>query len=141
MFYFDKSDERVIFGDNREENHILCDGRKLEIKPDILFDFCRLPFKNGIFNHVIFDPPHLKNAGKKSWMALKYGILNKSWRDDIKIGFSEAFRVLRNKGTLIFKWNEDQILVSEILRLTDQKPIIGHRSGKQSKTHWIMFIK
>lgn len=31
--------------------------------------------------------------------------------------------------------------VSEILKLTEQKPILGHLSGKRSNTHWILFMK
>ena len=27
------------------------------------------------------------------------------------------------------------------LALTPEKPLYGHRSGKQSKTHWIAFLK
>jgi len=27
------------------------------------------------------------------------------------------------------------------LSLTPEKPLYGHRSGKQSKTHWIAFLK
>ncbi|HIF3377961.1 TPA: hypothetical protein ACXZWJ_002568 [Salmonella enterica] len=40
-----------------------------------------------------------------------------------------------------FKWNETQIPVSQILALTDVKPIIGQRTGKNDKTHWIIFVK
>ncbi|EGN9537459.1 SAM-dependent methyltransferase, partial [Salmonella enterica] len=40
-----------------------------------------------------------------------------------------------------FKWNETQIPVSQILALTDVKPIIGQRTGKGDKTHWIIFVK
>ncbi|TCB75630.1 SAM-dependent methyltransferase, partial [Acinetobacter sp. ANC 4177] len=39
------------------------------------------------------------------------------------------------------KWNETQIKVSEILELTDQKPVFGHISGKRANTHWITFMK
>jgi len=41
----------------------------------------------------------------------------------------------------IFKWNETQILTKDILALTDQKPVVGHISGKRSNTHWICFLK
>ncbi len=34
----------------------------------------------------------------------------------------------------IFKWNETDIKVSEVLKLTDQKPIFGHKSGKRANT-------
>jgi hypothetical protein len=43
-------------------------------------------------------------------MGKKYGRLNKeTWRDDLRAGFAEAFRVLWLHGVLIFKWNETQI--------------------------------
>jgi len=39
MFWFNKADERAVFGDIRKESHILCDGRELIISPDQLIDF------------------------------------------------------------------------------------------------------
>ena len=142
MFWFDKMDSRATFGDIRAEEHVLCDGRQLIIAPDQIFDFRNLPFTDETFSLVVFDPPHLVKAGERSWIRAKYGALNRdTWRDDIRRGFSEAFRVLKADGTLIFKWNETQIKVREILALTDVKPVVGHLSGKQSNTHWISFLK
>lgn len=142
MFWLDKQDERAVFMDRRKEQHVLCDGRKLVIIPDVLADFRAMPFKNDHFAQVVFDPPHLKRAGEKSWMSKKYGVLNKdTWREDIAAGFREAFRVLRPHGTLVFKWNETQIPISQVLALTDQKPTIWQRTGKGDKTHWILFYK
>lgn len=141
MFWFDKKDKRAVFTDKRSEQHTLCDGRELIIEPDIVMDFTALQFDDEQFHMVVFDPPHLRKAGKDSWMALKYGKLDETWPSMIKDGFAECFRVLKPNGTLIFKWNEDQIPVKEILALTDQKPVVGHRSGKRSNTHWICFLK
>jgi hypothetical protein len=141
MFYFDKSDDRVVFGDIRRESHILCDGRALEINPDEVMDFRDLPYPDASFRVVVFDPPHLIRVGAKSWMFKKYGGLLSTWREDIAAGFAECFRVLADNGVLIFKWNEDQIPVSQILALTPHKPLIGHRTGRTAKTHWITFIK
>ena len=141
MFWFDKANKDVLFGDIRTERHTLCDGRSLEIKPDMEIDFTDLPFDDKSFKLVVFDPPHLVKLGKNSWMAKKYGILNNSWQDDIKAGFSECFRVLEPSGILIFKWNECQIKTSEILKLTNIEPLFGHPSGKRSATHWICFMK
>lgn len=142
MFYFNKQDDRVLFCDKRKENHILCDGRALEITPDIQCDFTNLPFLDESFYQVSFDPPHLIKVGQESWLAKKYGRLNKStWQDDLRKGFAECFRVLKQNGTLIFKWNETQIPVKEILALTEYKPVLGHISGKRSNTHWICFMK
>lgn len=142
MFYFDKSDDRVVFGDIRRESHILCDGRGLEVNPDEIMDFRDLPYPDGAFRVVVFDPPHLIKAGDNSWSFKKYGRLDSTtWRDDLRAGFAECFRVLADHGVLIFKWNEDQIPVSQILALTPHRPLVGHRSGRRSKTHWITFLK
>ncbi|WP_189659397.1 class I SAM-dependent methyltransferase [Pseudomonas amygdali] len=141
MFWFDKSNQQVLFGDIRDEEHLLCDGRVLKVEPNVIMDFRSLPFEDGTFKLVVFDPPHLTRAGVDSWMRAKYGVLTSDWRDDISKGFAECFRVLATDGVLIFKWAETQVLVSELLALTDQKPLFGHKSGKREKTHWITFMK
>lgn len=141
MFWFDKDRDDVIFCDIRKENHQLCDGRQLDISPDIISDVRDLPFGNGYFDMVVFDPPHLVKAGAKSWMRLKYGKLPKEWESFLSKAFEECFRVLKVGGVLIFKWNEVQIKTSEILRLTTVKPLFGHISGKRANTHWITFVK
>jgi 23S rRNA G2069 N7-methylase RlmK/C1962 C5-methylase RlmI len=105
-------------------------------------DFRSIPYADHSFQMVIFDPPHMLNLSEKSWMRKKYGVLDKNtWRDDLKEGFSECFRVLKPNGTLIFKWNEASILLKDILCLTNQKPIAGHPSGKRMGTHWVVFMK
>lgn len=141
MFWFDKENPSVLFGDIRNEQHVLCDGRELNINPDVEIDFTDLQFQDNSFQMVVFDPPHLLRAGKQSWMAKKYGKLKSSWQDDLKKGFSECFRVLKQDGVLIFKWNETQIKTSEILKLTGVRPLFGNISGKRSNTHWICFMK
>lgn len=142
MFYFDKADPRVTFGDIRHEEHTLCDGRSLMVHPDEVMDFRDLPFSDESYHLVIFDPPHLVRVGENAWMGKKYGRLDRAtWEDDLRLGFAECFRVLRGHGVLIFKWNETQIPVSKVLALTDHKPIVGHRSGKTARTHWVTFMK
>ena len=141
MMWFDKDNEHTIYADIRTESHVLCDGRALEIKPDMEIDFRSMPFAENTFRLVVFDPPHLKSLGKDSWMAAKYGRLLPTWQDDIQHGFSECFRVLEPYGVLIFKWNEIQIPIKQILQLTPYQPLFGHISGKKSNTHWITFMK
>ena len=141
MFWFDKENPDVVFGDIRDESHILCDGRELHIKPTVQLDFTCLPFDDEQFKLIVFDPPHLEKLGEKSWMFKKYGRLSKTWRDDLKKGFKECFRVLKYGGVLVFKWNEIQIKTREILELTEVKPLFGHPSGKRADTHWICFLK
>ena len=138
MFYFDREDRRVLFGDIRRLETCLCDGRVLIINPDLQMDFREMPFEDESFSCVVFDPPHLIKLGKKSWLALKYGKLEDSWKQDIEKGFFECFRVLKKHGVLIFKWNERDISLKDILKYTDQKPLLRWRNNL---THWIVFIK
>lgn len=145
MFYFDKTDDRVLFQDIRQIETILCDGRKFEVKPDVQADFTSMPYPDNHFSMVVFDPPHLKYTGCKKeldgWQMMKYGALGKDWEETLKQGFAECFRVLKEGGFLIFKWNETDIKVSQILPLAVYKPIFGHISGKRANTHWICFMK
>lgn len=138
MFWFDKENENAIFMDNREIETTLCDGRKLIIKPDVLGDFRHIPYEDNSFKLVVFDPPHLIKAGENSWLVKKYGKLNNDWPTDIKKGFDECMRVLDNYGVLIFKWNEEQIKLKQILELIEYKPLVGN---KRAKTHWLVFMK
>lgn len=159
MFYFDKSDSRVLFQDIRDVETTLCDGREFKVKPDIQADFANMPYADNTFAMVVFDPPHLVySRGKKSkmvdtygclsekatptgWQHIKYGALYADWKELLARGFSECFRVLKPGGFLIFKWNETDIKLSEILKLTPERPIFGHKSGKRALTHWVCFMK
>lgn len=147
MFWFDHEHQDAVFVDNRSERHELRDAsstggsRSLVIEPDLLADFTALPFPDDRFALVVFDPPHLVSNGKTGWLAKKYGKLGADWRDDLRAGFAECFRVLRPDGVLVLKWNEHEIKVSEVLALTPAKPLFGNRCGKTAKSHWIVFMK
>ena len=140
MCWFDKDNPDTVFMDCRSEEHTLCDGRRLEIRPDVVGDFRKMPFPDNSFYLVLFDPPHLNNLGESSWLAKKYGRLLPSWEDDIRQGFEECMRVLKPNGTLIFKWNEQQIPTARIIEIIGQKPLFGHTSGKGGKTIWMCFL-
>ncbi len=141
MMWFDRNNPLATFVDKRKETLPLCDGRILDVNPDIVADFTNLPFEDETFYLVVFDPPHMTSLGENSWLAKKYGRLIGEWRDEISEGFKECFRVLRNNGTLIFKWNSTDVPLSEILKLVDQQPAFGHTGGRHIKTHWLCFFK
>lgn len=149
MMHFDRTNPDVVFGDRRSETILVTDRshgkqdgmRKLIIAPDVLLDFRALPFADDSFYLIAFDPPHLERAGPKSWLAAKYGKLSEDWRADLRAGFAECFRVLHPNGTLVFKWNETQVKLSEVLALTPHKPTFGNTSGKKAGTHWLVFMK
>lgn len=139
MFWFDKENKDVLFMDNRTvDNELLCDNRRLTVSPDVVADFTEMPFEDESFSLVVFDPPHLLRAGENSWLAKKYGKLDESWPTMLHDGFAECMRVLKPSGTLIFKWNEDQIKLKDVLATTEYQPLFGN---KRSKTHWVVFMK
>lgn len=148
MMWFDRGRPGVVFGDIRNETLVVPDRshgrpdgkRTIHIHPDVTMDFRALPFPDNSFRLVAFDPPHLVRAGAKSWMAAKYGKLS-DWRDDLRQGFAECFRVLEPEGVLVFKWSETQIKIHEILALTPVSPLFGNTAGKKAGTHWMVFMK
>lgn len=149
MMWFDREHPDVVFGDRRSETITVTDRshgnksgtRTLRIEPDTLIDFRSLPYPDGSFKLVVFDPPHLVSAGPKSWLAAKYGKLSENWRDDLRAGFAECYRVLNTDGVLVFKWNETQIKLGEVLALTPVRPLFGHTSGRKGLTHWLVFMR
>jgi hypothetical protein len=71
-------------------------------------DFRKLELPSDAFSLVLFDPPHLSNLGSNSWMAKKYGVLDKeTGRQDLKSGFDECWSVLKKNGVLVVKWSID----------------------------------
>lgn len=139
MFWFDKQNPITTFMDIREHYEELDSGHVINVAPDVVGDFRNIPFDDNTYDLVVFDPPHLLRAGDNSWLAKKYGRLDVgNWKDDIAKGFSECFRVLKPTGTLVFKWNEEQIKLKEVLATTDMEPLFGN---KRAKTHWLVFIK
>lgn len=141
MMWFDRAHPAALHGDVREEVHTLCDGRVLEVQPDCRLDVRALPFTDEEFHLVVFDPPHLRKAGVQSWLAKKYGCLGANWRDDLRDGFQECWRVLAKGGTLVFKWNETQIALADVLQILPQRPLFGHTTTHNLKTHWMCFYK
>ena len=83
MFWFDKSNSRVLFVDKRRETLIDSTGKKpveIVIDPDVLADFRALPFDDSSFSLVVFDPPHTF-CGPNGRTVKKYGTLPADWRD------------------------------------------------------------
>ncbi len=140
MFYFDRQSPEVLFCDIRDtEPMTLCDGRTFSVNPDKVIDVANMPFDDCSFSLVVFDPPHLDSGN--GWQVQKYGKLPKGWREWLTKAFSECWRVLANNGTLVFKWYEYRIKLSEVLKCAPVKPLFGNSRPGLSKTHWLVFFK
>lgn len=142
MFWYDKEETHTTYMDIRDEVLTYTDRdvvREVKINPDLVADFRDIPFADDSFDLVVFDPPHLIHVGDNSWLAKKYGKLDKkTWPQDLKLGFDECMRILKPNGTMLFKWNEEQIKTKDVFEAFGQQPILG---DKRSKTRWSVFIK
>lgn len=143
--WFDRSDNRAVFVDRRSETVTeILPGRTQEvvIAPDQMADFTDLPFPDNTFALVVMDPPHVQREAMLGNITKRYGCLNGDWREMLRSGFAECFRVLRPEGVLIFKWSSVQFPLKDILPLAEpHKPLFGHQSGKRMNTHWVTFMK
>lgn len=75
-------------------------------------DFRRMPWVDGTFDAVIFDPPYKLNGRPTESKDERYGVhVRTDWRDRYQLifdGIDECMRVLRPKGILMVKC-QDQV--------------------------------
>lgn len=141
MMWFNQDDPRALFIDIRELGPgVFTTHPGFQVRPDMIADFRNLPFADRAFKLIAWDPPHLKHAGANSFMFKKYGSLKADcWRSVLTEGFNELWRVLDENGTLVFKWNEEDIPLKEVLLCFKERPLFGHTTSQ--KTHWMIFFK
>lgn len=143
LFWFNKKHPNTIYIDNRKREKGYNNYRpNRDIQPDIVMDFRKLDFPDKSFKLVIMDPPHIIARGEQFRMVKDYGWLDKNtWRDDIKKGFDECWRVLDEYGILVFKWNETSITTKQILEVIKIQPLVGHPTHSKVPTRWFVFMK
>ncbi len=144
MWWFDKNDDRILSMDiRRVPPERLSNRAVFEVSPDVFADFRAMPFPDGSFEMVLFDPPHLR-CGRSSFLFKKYGTVEKDWAETLRKGFAECFRVLKPRGTLIFKWSSGFKDLPTVLALTDERPVIIHQSKSNkgtATTSFAVFLK
>ena len=144
MFWFDKKHPNVLYIDNRKRPKGFMDQRpNFDIQPDEIGDFTNLKYKNKSFKLVVWDPPHIiRKTPELGWPTKKYGSLSRdTWREDLKKGFLECWRVLDDYGILIFKWSDSDIKKGEVLKLFPETPLFGHPTRSKNTTMWFCFMK
>ena len=141
--WYQKDNPYTVFMDQRYEKANFA-GEIINVSPNVIARWQNLPFKNDSFDMVIFDPPHIfRNEGAKpGGMSKKYGVFYRNnWREIVRIGATELFRVLKQHGTFILKWSEIDMNIEEIYNLLPYKPMFGTRTGLNNNTIWVCFIK
>jgi DNA modification methylase len=80
--------------------------------PDLVANNAAIPFLDGVFDVVVYDPPHIPNQGKdrQKDFNTRFGLVERSSKEN-HYTFShtfppflrEAYRVLRPEGILLAK--------------------------------------
>lgn len=143
-----KDADRVVFADRRR-----VDTGDLEHQPgwscapDVLADVRELPFVTGLFDLVCYDPPHRVTDGGMTKLSgvieQKYGALRaETWQSDLRASFRELWRVLRDGGTLTFKWADVHKSHDDVLDQLGESPLYGVTTEKKrSVVKWWVFHK
>lgn len=116
------------------------------MRPTVVADTLNLPFISGIFDLIVFDPPHV-TCGPRSVMAKYYSsmeaeeIKNLVWKTS-----NEAYRVTTPTAVMALKWNDHDVKLDRILRLMEGwEPLFGQRVAGRSKhrssTYWVLLKK
>jgi hypothetical protein len=144
---------RAIWIEKAYPDAVFVDCRE-SVRPQIVCDTRRLPFADGIFDMVVFDPPH-ENFGKNGKCSALYGWhTTEEIRDIVKRSSREAWRVTRANSLMLLKWNDHGQRLGKILDVIGSpwRALFGHKvSMKQwtnadgrprgSSTYWVAMLR
>lgn len=116
--------------------------RRIECTPHVVADWKHLPFKDGSFDIVLFDPPH--KGFTSGYLAESYGrctLEDVIW--DMQHGAREAWRVTRNNALMVLKWATPALRLDRVLtHLPRWKPRFGQRTRSRpdpmAGTFWVL---
>jgi hypothetical protein len=147
MFMLDATASyRAMWFDKNYKDCIYIDKRR-EVKPTVICSWNNLPFIDGVFDLVLFDPPHT-NPGETG-----RGIMTNIWGairaekmvPTLYYASRELLRTLKFGGQFILKWNTHSKSLDSVLALFPIKPLFGHKTAYKTKhsaqTYWVFFIK
>lgn len=102
-----------------------------DIKNGSEYDFRKMPYDDGEFDAVVFDPPYKLN-GTPSPEERRYGVeVPTRWQDRMKLmahGLEECIRVTKPKGYLLVKCM-DQVVSGKVVWQTDAMTNIAMAEG------------
>lgn len=146
MMWKNKNPPNMIFMDRET---------RLKIAPDVFGDYRRCPFRDDVFDCVIFDPPHAAR-GYKQYKGFKatdpqsngfYG-----WnitKSELIAGLNRAQKeFMRISKRLCLKWSDVDWSLWRILPLFKgwtevnrmEFKIRSNRKTQKLKTYWVTFI-
>jgi len=152
MMWYEKNHPLVTYLDSRKGKisyQYPNSPKKVTIKinPDVVADWTKtIPFDDGEFDVVLFDPPHIIQSSNKGIMAMKFTVLSPDdWKQTLKKGIDELFRVLKPNGMFILKWCESCKSVDEVIKLFSYPAVFGTNQRSKRKNSgdicWVCFLK
>ena len=145
------SDDEIIYVDIRKGAFPLdrWERKPIIVEPTVVADLKRLPFKDGCFNLILFDPPH-GNFSLDTFMGVKYGGLTETEFTYLIVWANREFwRVLKPGGVVFAKVMDNNNRYKRLLRaFVAFKPLLdidfeskGHHALEWNRTHWILFVR
>lgn len=143
--------------------------KKLTVKPTIFCDHRAMPFKDGVFTSIFFDPPHFyndkgsfysipdKETFMKKWQG--YGEIPRYYGGDkyktqmallryIVDALKEFYRIMTPDGLLWLKWNETFVTLNTLRPLFDNYhemltiPVrLSNPNRTEKQTYWVCWCK
>lgn len=99
----------IRFGDFTYSNDADVSKRSVIVSPDIIANMRAMPMRDGVFDMVVCDPPHMK-CGLTGFMCKQYGSWNQSDTiETMAFANNEFARVLRDGGVLVLKVLREQM--------------------------------
>jgi SAM-dependent methyltransferase len=126
-------------------------------RPAVVGDNTAMPFADGCFDAVVYDPPHVPNQGKdqRKDFNTRFGLVLKA---NARLGYNlthlyppflaEAFRVLKPEGILLckiadyvhghrFQWAHVEVVIAAVARgFTACDSIVKVREGPIVSPRW-----
>ena len=134
-----KKSDYVVFMDKE---------RNLAIPPDVIATWQHLPFRDKVFDCVIFDPPHSR-FGKTSIHQDTKGVRGRWWgnlpRRYSSVFYKAAQEFSRVSNVLCFKWNETSHMIDKLLclfkpwKIRYKMEYVSPMKRGKSTTWWVTF--
>jgi len=118
------------------------------ILPDVRSDCHCLPFREAIFDVIIFDPPHLQFGQKAEYTKSKFGSISRHGFLSLLIGGTREFRrVLKRDGLLFMKFTEVHMTIFGVQSIIEALGFVlltkvlcnSKYHASQNKTAWLNF--
>lgn len=143
--------DEIVYIDIRKGTFTIpyTEGKKIKVEPTVQADLKKLPFKDGAFTLILFDPPH-GGFTIDTWMGAKYGGLSASDYKNMLIWANIEFtRTLVPGGVVLAKIQEYEDREFYITGFFHNFRLIldiklrsrGTSKSKKLYTHWFVFAK